>query len=213
MTTLGGRFARQEQAEAVVAQLQAAHIDPATISITVARPAAGLLADGGVLVTVRDVPIDARDLVATILETADGRAPEETTPGGPDGAEQPTLPHRAATEAVNLTEEALAGATGALAGGIFGSLVAGPAGGLAGLVIGGASGAGGAHLEAEPATSTIGPAVGGAAGALAGAAFGTVAGPGGVVVGGLLGAAVGGALGEAMEDMLAGDGRRPAAPH
>jgi hypothetical protein len=197
MTTLVGIFDQPEQVEAVVQQLGLAHIKATSVTVTPYPPPG---ADGAIppalLVTVHDVPRDAEARVSTILEMAGMR--EVGSPAPPPGTEP-----GGHSETAILAEEALAGAAGALAGGVLGSLVAGPAGGLAGLAIGGAAGAGGAHLSTAPATPSSGPALAGAAGALAGIALGTVAGPGGAVVGGLVGAAAGAAIGEAVAAGLA----------
>jgi hypothetical protein len=215
MQTMVGVFDRQEQVDAVIAQLAELRIDSTSVTAAPAHPGA----DGtpGILLTVRDVPVDAQDMVSTIMEMkgmreseslppateTDQRPPRNTSAAPhPDGV---ALPRTAAT----LAEEALGGAAGALAGGLLGSLVAGPGGALAGLVIGGAAGAGGAHLANEPTTSSSGPEVAGAAGALAGAVLGAVTGPGGAVIGGLVGAGVGGAAGEAIEDALEQTTARP----
>lgn len=206
MRTMIGVFDRREQADAVIAQLARIGIDPAGASIAPYRRPGGR--PPGILLTVRDVPIDGEDMVSTIMEMegmrevgivpAAGEA--DLVPGSPAAAPPDTVAPPG--EAAMLAEEALGGAAGALAGGLLGSLVAGPAGGLAGLAIGGAAGAGGAHLANEPATSSSGPEVAGAAGALAGVALGAVAGPAGALVGGLVGAGIGGAVGEAVEDVL-----------
>lgn len=208
MKTMVGVFDRQEQADAVIAQLAALHIDSTSVAAAPYSPAA--VGTQGILLTVRDVPIDAQDMVSTIMEMQ-GMREGETPPPADEASSMPSpgipviRPPVAGAprgEAATLAEEALGGVAGAFAGGLLGSLVAGPAGGLAGLAIGGAAGAGGAHLANEPATSSSGPEVAGAAGALAGVALGAVAGPGGAVVGGLVGAGVGGVVGEAIEDVL-----------
>jgi hypothetical protein len=215
MKTMVGVFDRQEQADAVIGQLAELHIDSTSVSAAPYGPAA----DGtpGILLTVHDVPIDAEDMVSTIMEmegVREGASLPPATETGPTAspgtpASRPTDRVALPREAATLAEEALGGAAGALAGGLLGSLVAGPAGALAGLVIGGAAGAGGAHLANEPNTSSSGPEVAGAAGALAGVALGAAAGPGGAVVGGLVGAGLGGAAGEAIEDVLEQTTSRP----